>query len=392
MPSVTGFPALAGLSALWLLIVVWLIGRAFRQSRIIARLHPAPAAERQDSPGVAIVVPARDERANIRRCVESLLSQDYRNGRFQVVVVDDQSRDGTSDIVASIAQDDHRLSLHCAPRLPAHWTGKCHACALGASRADKECRWLCFMDADVQAAASLLAAAVATAERDNLDLLSLAPRHELGSFAERLMIPCGHYVLAFCQDLSRAQSPERDGAVATGQFMLIRQAAYRAIGGHGAVRSAICEDLKLALLAKRRGYRVRLMDGGGLLSTRMYDGWRSLWPGFAKNITEMLGGPAATIAVASAGALLAAAAVLLPAIDFIVCRQGAAGACLAAALALTGSAAAFAFHIAGAIHFRTPFWYGLLFPFGYAIGWLMALDSVRRRFGGGIAWKGRQYQ
>ena len=388
----TGFPVLVGLSALWLLIVGWLIGRAFRQSRIIERLRPESAAKRQKKPGVAIVVPARDERANIRRCVESLLSQDYRQGRFQVIVVDDQSNDGTSDIVASIARGDSRLSLLHAPRLPAHWTGKCHACALGASRADKRCRWLCFMDADVQAHVRLLAAAAATAERENLDLLSLAPRQELGSFAERLMIPCGHYVLAFARDLSRAQAPDSDRVAATGQFMLVRQDAYRAIGGHAAVRSAICEDLELALLAKRHGYRVRLLDGGGLLSARMYDGWLSLWPGFAKNITEMLGGPAATIAIASAGVLLAATAVLLPAIDLVACAQGAAGAWLAAALALAGTAAVFAFHIAGAIHFRIPFWYGLLFPFGYAIGWLMALDAVRRRFGGGIAWKGRQYQ
>jgi len=66
--------------------------------------------------------------------------------------------------------------------------------------------------------------------------------------------------------------------------MLIRRSAYRRLGGHATVSGAICEDLELARLAKRSGFSLVLRDGSKLLSTRMYSGWSTLWPGFAKNI------------------------------------------------------------------------------------------------------------
>ncbi len=88
----------------------------------------------------------------------------------------------------------------------------------------------------------------AAAIGDDLDLLSLAPRHRLKSFAERLILPCGHYLLSFSQDLAKVQAPDSDDVTATGQFMLFRRGAYDAVGGHAAVHAAICEDLELARL------------------------------------------------------------------------------------------------------------------------------------------------
>jgi chlorobactene glucosyltransferase len=88
---------------------------------------------------------------------------------------------------------------------------------------------------------------------------------------------------------------------------------------------------------------------------------------------------------------LAWAAVLIPLIDAAGFAEDAPGAWAALIAALLGSAAAFGLHIAAAIHFRIPFWYGLLFPLGYTIGAIMALDSVRRRLSGQVSWKGRIY-
>src|SRR6185437_10426187 len=148
--------------------------------------------------------------------------------------------------------------------------------------APEDVEWLCFLDADMRAVPQAITSAVEAASSRKLDLLTLAPRHELKSFAERLMLPCGLYLLGFYQDLEKVQAPDSDAVVATGQFMLLRRAAYRAVGGHAPVRDAICEDVELALLMKRRGHRVLLMDGSLLLITRMYTGWSTLWPGFAK--------------------------------------------------------------------------------------------------------------
>jgi chlorobactene glucosyltransferase len=205
------------------------------------------------------------------------------------------------------------------------------------------------------------------------------------------MMPCGLYILAFCQDLAALQAADSADATATGQFMLIRREAYFRVGGHAAVRGIISEDVALARLMKRNGFRVTLRGASRLLSTRMYTGWRTLWPGLAKNLIDMLGGRTSTVATALAAIVLAWAAVLLPLWDGIGCYQGSSTACVALGPALLASAAAFGMHIAGAIHFGIPAWYGILFPLGYTIGAVMALDSVRQRLTGRVSWKGRTY-
>ena len=133
------------------------------------------------------------------------------------------------------------------------------------------------------------------------------------------------------------------------------------------------------------------MGGEQLLSARMYTGWRTLWPGLAKNLVDTLGGPVASLAVAGAAVILAWAAFAIPPIDLVSFLRGAGGAVTAFVLALAASGAAVGLHIAATFYFRIPFWYGFLFPFGYTAGALMALDSVRRRLSGQVSWKGRIY-
>jgi chlorobactene glucosyltransferase len=133
------------------------------------------------------------------------------------------------------------------------------------------------------------------------------------------------------------------------------------------------------------------MGGDDLLSTRMYTGWRTLWPGLAKNLVDTLGGPVTTFAVALAGVILAWATFAIPLIDFAAWWRGASGAGAALLLALVASGAAIGLHVAATSYFRIPFWYGLVFPLGYSAGALMALDSVRRRLSGRVSWKGRIY-
>jgi chlorobactene glucosyltransferase len=347
---------------------------------------PGPLA-----PKVAVIVPARDEAANIGPCVESLTAQRYPPDRLAIIVVDDESGDETAAIVEALAARDERITLLRTSPLPPGWKGKVHACCTGAAAVAGDTQWLCFLDADMRAAPPAIASALQAASGRGLDLLMLAPRHELGSFAERLMLPCGLYLLGFYQDLARIQAPDSDEVVATGQFMLLRRTAYEAVGGHAPVRDAICEDLELALLMKRRGHRVLLMDGNLLLSTRMYTGWSTLWPGFAKNLIELLGGPLRTLLAVPVVVTLAWVAVWLPLFDLQALRHGASGALPALALASLGSAAVLGLHVGGAVHFRIPWWYGLLFPLGYTAGAVMALDSVRWRLTRRVQWKGRVY-
>ena len=152
----------------------------------------------------------------------------------------------------------------------------------------------------------------------------------------------------------------------------------------------ISEDVALARLLKRRGYRVHIAGGDALFETRMYTGWQSLWIGVSKNLVDMMGGPAATVLAAGAGLILSWMAIALPVAAASAARSGPA-AWPALAAASPASLAVFAFHLAGARHFGIPAWYGLLFPLGYTCGAAMAVDSVRRRATGRTRWKGRIY-
>jgi chlorobactene glucosyltransferase len=374
----------------WMLLVFWLILRAHGQRGQLPVLRPAAETIR-DPPNISLIVPARNEGQNLQRCLDSLLRQDYPQDRLNIIVVDDNSTDDTFVVASSFACKSRQLKVVKAPLLPPGWCGKPHACWVGTRMSRPGDEWLCFIDADVQAELPLITSALAAARSQQLALLSLAPRQRLGSFAERLIIPCGLFLLAFYQDLQAVQSRYGAQVTANGQFMLVRRQAYESVGGHAAVYNAICEDLELALLIKKAGGHVLLQDGRSLLAARMYTGWSSLWTGLSKNIVEMLGGRAATLITALLVLLLSLASILLPAADGFGCVNGSSADCVALGFALAGTAAATGLHIAGTLYFRIPFWYGLMFPLGYTVGACLAVDGLWRHWRGKIVWKGRSY-
>src|SRR5262249_45707286 len=165
------------------------------------RLDRAALLPANRAPHISVVVPARDEEANIGPCLRSLLAQDYPDDRLHVVVVDDHSADRTAAIVEGLAGAHPRITMIRSPRLPSRWVGKAHGCAIGATAAAPESQWLCFIDADVTASPCALSSAWQAAVWRQLDLLSLMPRQELKSVAERLILPCGLILLSFLQDL-----------------------------------------------------------------------------------------------------------------------------------------------------------------------------------------------
>lgn len=385
-----GQPVELFLAAALLLLESLLLLRAMRQYGALRCLVPLEMSPGSDVPGVEVIVPARNEASNIRECLESLVVQTYPPGKLSITVVDDDSEDGTDAIVTEFARSHSGVRCLRSGPLQSGWTGKTQACWRGAAGASPDAQWLAFIDADMRAEPDLIASAVVAAQRGPR-LLSLAPKHRLVSFAERLMIPAGLYLLGFQQDIgTQSGSAGGEGNVA-GQFMLICRSAYEQVGGHAAVGAAICEDLALAKLMSRAGFPIALMDGSRLLSTRMYSGWASLWPGFAKNVIEMFGGIGSTLTTAAFAVAMSWSLVILPVVD---CFGGAGGGlegAVAFCLAIAATAAAIGFHVAGAAHLRVPLWYGLLFPVAYSLCGALALDGLRRRLTGRVAWKGRVY-
>jgi chlorobactene glucosyltransferase len=376
--------------AVWAGLIAWLLLRIFRQfraHRAASLSEPAADAALAD---IAIIVPARNEIANIAACLGGLAGQRGLTGGSSIIVVDDASQDGTGQAVARAARGDPRIKLIEAGDLPPGWMGKPHACWQGALRARAE--WLCFVDADVRAMPELVRAALNAAAQQHIDMLSLNPLQELGSFWERLIIPAGLVAIACTIDLRPIDDPASPEVSANGQFILIRRAVYFAVGGHAAVRGEVCEDKALAGRVKHGGWRFRMLGAEHLARTRMYTGLAALWEGLGKNAVEIIGNGPTTAAAATAAMLIGWAAILVPALTAVaVARQPSAAALIGLALAAFGSAAVLGIQIGTVRHFRVPLVFALMFPVAYSAVAALAWYSVGLRRAGHITWKGRTY-
>ncbi len=237
------------------------------------------------APLVSILIPARNEASNIARCVRSLLAQEYPN--FEIIVLDDNSEDATASIVEMLCQpadDPHkRLRLLRGEALPEGWLGKNFACHQLFQIAQGD--FLLFTDADTVHNANSVSSAIAALYTEDAEFLSIFPRQQVASFAERLAVPL---MLAYIYGLlptwlvPRNPNPAFSGS--NGQFMLFRREAYEQIGGHAAVRGVVLEDVIMGRRIKQAGFKQLLPDGRDAVNCRMYRNAGEVWRGFSKNL------------------------------------------------------------------------------------------------------------
>jgi chlorobactene glucosyltransferase len=340
---------------------------------------------------VSIIIPARNEAGTIETVVRSVLASQYRP--FELLVVDDCSTDETATTVERLAGADRRVRLVRGTPLPGGWYGKPWACEQGFRAARGEL--LLFTDADTRHAPELLGRAVAALRREQADLVTVAPRQLCLGFWERVIMPQIWLLLGLRYHpgrVNRARRP-RD-VIANGQFILTTRAAYEWVGGHGAVRDEVAEDLALAQTYLRHGCRLHFAFAERLMETRMYQNLRELLEGWSKNV--YLGGrrsfPDEPVLRALVPVMLAAATVfwLIPP---AVLSAGALGADVAglqvAAAVATGLSALFWALVSYGM--KIPVLYGLLYPAGAAMAlYIFARSTWRgsRR----VEWRGRLYE
>jgi chlorobactene glucosyltransferase len=245
------------------------------------RVCGPPRAE--EAPLVSIIVPARNEAANISTCVASLLNSVYP--RREIIVVDDDSVDGTGDIVRILEEHSKGgLRIVTGAPLPGGWLGKPWACWQGYQLARGEL--LLFTDADTRHDDALLGHAVGALRNRQVDMVSVLPRQLLVSFWERLIMPHVFALIMFrypdLKRVNRARDPR--GVIANGQFLLIRREAYEAMGGHEALRAEVVEDQALAQRVVASGRRLFVARADELMETRMYRSLSAIIEGWSKNL------------------------------------------------------------------------------------------------------------
>ncbi|MEU4803020.1 glycosyltransferase [Actinosynnema sp. NPDC023587] len=324
---------------------------------------------------VTVVVPARDEAANIDRCLRGLRGQDYPG--LRIVVVDDASEDGTADLVRRHVEEDPRVELVPSDGPPSGWAGKVHALHLGAERAESD--WLLFVDADTEAAPDLVGRLLAAAARDDVDLVSTAGRSTTANAGWWLLLPPVNMLLFEATSVDGG----RGRALAVGHCILVSRTAHDQAGGWRAIAGSRADDVEFATLIRDTGGRTRYVDGTGSLATggmaTFAEAYRSVRKSVVAGTSVYPGGPVAASLVLG---VTGVAQVLYGLVPIVTAARG----------SKPGQAAWLAHSVANRVYLRRsrqPAAAAVLGPVASVAFGVLVLDAAWRVLRGGATWKGR---
>ncbi len=275
-----------GLAAVSLAAWSWLLFCRAGFWKAGERLDPADDRTECSWPPVTAVMPARDEADIIAPALRALAAQDYP-GPLQIVVVDDNSTDGTGS-VARAALAATACEIIPAPPPPAGWTGKLWALDRGIARAAPDAGYLWLSDADVVHGPETLRRLVRKAETGSLDLVSLMVRLRCETNWEKLLIPAFVFLFQKLYPFPQVNDDGRRTAAAAGGCVLVRRDALARIGGLAAIRNELIDDCALAREVKRGG-RIWLGLADGSRSIRPYDSLADIWSMVARTAFHQLG-------------------------------------------------------------------------------------------------------
>jgi chlorobactene glucosyltransferase len=340
----------------------------------------------EPAPLVSVLIPARNEEENIETCLKSLQKQDYPN--FEILVLDDNSKDRTAELVARMAAKDDRIKLIKGEPLTDGWAGKPFACYQLAEKAKGS--WLLFVDADTTHAPHMLRSTLVLAIELNSSMLSGFPRQMAESLPEKIAMPTLYFVIMSWFPLWWLhRSIGRRPSLTIGQFILFRREEYWRIGGHTAVKDRILEDVWLGVETVRHGGRHVAIDLSTVFYCRMYREVGAMWEGFVKWMYSV-----AAISPAALIGLMAAAFVFYLAPFYWVWNG------FLSVAAPTDWRFIVAFQVAMIIfmrwvvdhHFRQSLLSTFLHPIGFSFLFATGLyGSWREVVGMGVRWKERLY-
>jgi len=238
-------------------------------------------------PLVSVLIPARNEEQNIKKCVSSLVKSDYP--RLEIIVLDDESKDRTYEIVKRLSVGEEKLRIIRGKKLPPGWTGKnwsCHQLAQ-VSRGD----WLLFTDADTTHRPHSVSIALGSAQKAKSVFVTCIPHLIAKTWSEKLFMPVIPFAfLALIPFRLINLSKDSRLALGIGPFILINRNVYFSFGGHESIKEKIVDDMALAKKSKEKKGKISVIDGTKIMNVRFYTSFKELWKGFSKNCYEAIGG------------------------------------------------------------------------------------------------------
>jgi glycosyltransferase involved in cell wall biosynthesis len=339
-----------------------------------------PQWDKQVSSRVTVVVPAKDEAANIEQCLSSLLALDYPN--YEIVAVDDRSEDLTGAIMERLrAEHPDKLKVIHISEVAPGWLGKTHAMWRAAEASTSD--WILFTDGDVFFRPDALRRAVTYAEHTGADHLVLFPTLIMKGFGEQMVLSSVQSMFSLWQRPWKVQDPSTSDHVGAGAFNLIRRSAYKEVGTYKALRLEILDDMKLGKAIKDHGLTQHCVFGCDLVSVRWAKGSFGMVNNLTKNLFSLLRfNWLLTLAVVFVLAFLNLGIPL--------------GLVLAPGMARTGFVLAYL--VIAALYIRTSRWahiqpvYFVFYPVAAALFIFAILRSmVVTLRQGGVIWRGTKY-
>jgi hypothetical protein len=374
------------LHILWIVIFglvasVWIVqgARAVLGMARLPWLSDATAIATKDAPFISIIFAARDEAEKLPAAIETMLDQEYP--RFEVIAVNDRSKDTTPGILHEIETVRRNLIVTNIDNLPSGWLGKPHALVAGFAKSQGD--WLVFTDADVHFAPNLLSRAIRLATDRGWDHLTLLAAIDMRGFWEKVAISYFGLGFVFGNEPWLASNPRSTRYVGVGAFQLVRREAYEKSGGHARLRMDVIEDMKLGKLMKMEGFRSGVAVAQDMVRVRWHTGVHNIVRGVTKN---MFAAVRYNPLLAVVGMSLSLTMSVLP---FFGLAFASGWARLLAGIAV---AAAVLIHAVMIWSTEASPLYALTHPLGALIFcWMMARSAIATLWRGGVVWRDTFY-
>jgi len=373
----------------WFIALAWFwkaITSTFGVRRVPDLTAPTFNQNPTGNPSIVVIIPARNEAANIEACLQSLLSQqqDQQHPNLHLIAVDDRSTDSTGTIMDTLAaRHPGKLTILHITELPAGWLGKTHAMAFAARHAIAlhQPGYLLFTDADILFRTDSLRLALAQAVATQADHFVLLPTTVIKTAGEGMLISYLQVMALWAVRTWRISDPNARDAVGVGAFNLLRTSVYQQLGGFEAFRMEIVEDLALGTRIKREGYRQRIATGPGLVSVHWASGVSGIIAGMMKNLFAIFhyNPILALLSCISIATFCIAPALLLALPQTRI------------AAILTLACVAF-LYVLSSRQSRVSPWYAILFPVSATlIAYSIFRSMITTLKQGGVTWRGTFY-
>jgi chlorobactene glucosyltransferase len=335
-----------------------------------------------DGPLVSVLIPARNEEKNIGKCLASLQNQIYRN--YEILVLNDNSSDGTAAIIDRIAAGDSRVRVFTGAPLPEDWYGKPFALHQLSRHAKGDI--LLFTDADTIHSPASISWAVSNMQALKADMISGYIGQIFLKFGEVITVPLMFFLTGFVIPLFINRFAKVSFfSAAIGQYIVIKNDVFKAIGGCEAFKKKTSEDIYMARHVKQMGYSTCFLNITEYVKCRMYKGYRSAIEGIGKNVFDFMGKNTIVL-------FLAAVAVFFflffpfPLLFFCIAKSSPWTFEILIVNILYTLSWIFMF-----LGLRLNWWYGFLWPLMFLnLLYMAAWSWFRTVSGRGFLWKGRR--